>query len=75
MGNIPVTTTSNIFPKVLRYEWEAYCDTNGRSTESLSLSSERRGPKSTAIQNGGVLTYKLEAYCDTFLRSSDGWGL
>ena len=50
---------------VLRYKWEAYCDTNGRRT---------------AIQMGGVLTvfpfpqsvgapkalrYKLEAYCNT----------
>ena len=81
MGNIPVTTTTKIFPKVMRYEWEAYCDTNGRRT---------------AIQMGGVLTvfpfpqsvgalkalqFKLEAYCNTiggvlrcFLRSSGGWG-
>ena len=32
------------FPKVLRYKWEAYCDTNGRRT---------------AIQMGGVLTVFL----------------
>ena len=65
MGNIPVTTTTKIFPKVLRYKWEAYCNTNGRRT---------------AIQMGGVLTvfpfpqsvgapevlrYKSEAYCNT----------
>ena len=82
LGNIPVTTTTKIFPKVLRYKWEvlqlykweAYCDTNGRSTDSISLSSERRGTKSTAIQIGGVLQYKWEVYCDTFLRSSGGWG-
>ena len=64
-GNIPVTTTTKIFPEVLRYKWEAYCNTNGRRT---------------AIQMGGVLTvfpfpksvgapkalrYKLEAYCNT----------
>ena len=30
MGSIPVTTTTKIFPKVLRYKWEAYCNTNGR---------------------------------------------
>ena len=41
LGNIPVTTTTKIFPKVLRYKWEAYCNTNGRRT---------------AIQMGGVLT-------------------
>ena len=40
--------------KALRYEWEAYCNTNGRHT---------------AIQMGGVLT-RLEVYCETFLRSS-----
>ena len=41
VGNIPVTTTTKIFPKVLRYKWEPYCNTNGRRT---------------AIQMGGVLT-------------------
>ena len=41
VGNIPVTTTTKIFPKVSRYKWEAYCNTNGRRT---------------AIQMGGVLT-------------------
>ena len=64
LGNIPVTTTTKIFPKVLRYKWEVYCNTNGRRT---------------AIQMGGVLTvfpfpqsvgapkvlqYKSEAYSD-----------
>ena len=42
MGSIPVTTTTKIFPKVRRYKWEAYCntnggdscDTNGRSTDN-----------------------------------------
>ena len=38
LGNIPVTTATKIFPKVLRYEWEAYCNTNGRGTDSISLS-------------------------------------
>ena len=42
MGNIPVTTTTPIFPRALRYKWEAYCNTNGRRT---------------AIQMGGVLKY------------------
>ena len=45
--NIPVTTTTKIFSKVLRYKWEASCNTNGRRT---------------AIQMGGVLRYKLEKY-------------
>ena len=74
MGNIPVTTTTKIFQKVLRYKWEAHCDTNGRSTDNIPLASERRGTKSTAVQIGGVLQYKWEVYCDTFLRSSGGWG-
>ena len=51
---------------VLRYKWEEYWQ--------YSLSSERRGTKSTAVQMGGVLQYKWEVYCDTFLRSSGGWG-
>ena len=65
MGNIPVTTTTKISQK--------YCDTNGRRIaiqmggvlrcnweeyDSISLSSERRGTKSTATQTGGVLQYK-----------------
>ena len=64
MGNIPVTTTTKSFSKVLRYKWGAYCKTNGRRT---------------AIQMGGVLTEfpfpqrvgapkvlrcELEAYCN-----------
>ena len=52
---------------VLQHKWEAYCDTNGRSTDNISLSSEHRGTKSTAIQiGGGVLQYKLGVYCDIF---------
>ena len=58
---------------VLQYRWEAYCDINGRSTDSMSLSSEHRGTGSTAIQIGGVLQYKLEVYLNIFLRSSGGW--
>ena len=65
MGSILVTTTTKIFPKVVRYKWEAYCNTNGGRT---------------AIQMGGVLTIfpfpqslwgttsiavQLEAYCNT----------
>ena len=65
MGNMPVTTTTKIFPKVLRYKWEAHCNINGRRI---------------VMQMGGVLTvfpfpqsegapevlqYNLEVYCDT----------
>ena len=35
-------------------KWEAYCATNGRSTDNVSLSSERGGTESTAIQIGGL---------------------
>ena len=84
--NIPATTTTKTFPKVLRYEWESYCDTNGgrhmggilrykwEEYWSISLSWEPSGTESTAIQIGGVLRYKLEVYCNTFLRSSGGSG-
>ena len=65
MVNIPVTTTTKTFPELLRCKREAYCNTNERSTDNISLSSERRGTRS--------LQYKLEVYCDTFLRSSS-WG-
>ena len=51
---------------VLQYKWEARCDTNGRSTDSVSISLAPRGTKSTAILIGGVLQYKWEVYCDTF---------
>ena len=55
-------------------KWGAYRDTNGRSTDNISLSSERRGHRE--------LQYKLEACCNTnwrciailFLRSRGGWG-
>ena len=71
-----------VFPKtiaiqmggVLRYKWGAYCDTIGRSTDSVSLSSERRGTKSTAVQIGGVLQCKWEVYCDAFLSGGGGGG-
>ena len=69
--HISLTTTTKNVPKVLWYTWEAYCNTNlgghcdthththknSRSTDKISLSSERRGTK--------VLQYKLEAYCNT----------
>ena len=74
LGNILVTTTTKILSKVLRYKWEAYCNTkwgaycdrSGKSTDNISLSLEPRGTKSTAIQLGGVLQYKWEVYCDIF---------
>ena len=40
LGNVPVTPTPSIFPKVLPYKWGAYCRTNGRRT---------------AVQMGGIL--------------------
>ena len=60
--------------KVLQYKWEAYCVTNGRSTDSISLSLERRGTESTAIEIGGVLQYRLGVCFNTFLSSSGGLG-
>ena len=42
---------------VLQYKWEAYCDTNGRSTDTFPFRQSVGAPK--------VLQYKLEAYCDT----------
>ena len=48
----------------LQYKWEAYCNTNGRSTNNISFSSERRGTKST-------VQYNLEAYCNTNWRCID----
>ena len=82
VGNIPVTTTTKIFPKVLRYKWEAYCDTNGRhtaiqffgrSTDRIPFPQSVGAPKALQFVIGGVLQYKLEVYCNTFLRSSGGW--
>ena len=50
-----MTTTTKIFPKVLRYKWEAYCDTDGRSTEVCPFPGSSMAPK--------ALQYKLETYC------------
>ena len=44
---------------VLRYKWEAYCDTKGRSTESTEVVLF---PESPAAPK--ALQYKLEAYCN-----------
>ena len=38
---------------VLQYKWEAYCDTNGRSTDSIPC------PQSVGAPN--LLQYKLES--------------
>ena len=46
---------------VLRYKWEAYYDTNGRSTANISLSSESGGIESTAIQIEGIVRYFFES--------------
>ena len=45
---------------VLQHKWEAYCATNGRSNDSISLSSERGGTESTAIQIGDALQLGTE---------------
>ena len=58
----------NIFPKSIAIQWEAYCDTNGRSS-GAQKTFQPRGTGSTAIQIGGVLQCKLEVYCDVLLRS------
>ena len=62
---------------VLQYEWEAYCNTNGRRT-AIQMGGVLRVfpfPQSVEAPKGGVLQYYLEVYCDTFVRSSGGWGL
>ena len=66
LGEHPGDHNHQNFPKstairmggVLQCKWGAYCDTNGRSTDNISFSSERRGTESTAIQIGGVSQYK-----------------
>ena len=79
MGNIPVTTTTKIFQKVLRYKWEEYCDANGRRTAIvgevlkyfpiLKAQWHRKHCNTNwrciATQIGGALQYKLEVYCNT----------
>ena len=64
MGSIPVTTTISIFLNALRYKWgalryrwAALRDTNGRGTESISLSSGLRGTEYMILQIGGALQY------------------
>ena len=42
---------------VLRYKWEAYCDTNGRSAEVFPFPESSVAPE--------ALHHKLEAYCST----------
>ena len=66
MGNVPVTTTTNISKKYCdthggasRYKWEAYCDTNGRDTESISFSFELRGSESIAIHNWRCIAMQI----------------
>ena len=51
---------------VSQYKWETYCDTNGRSTDSISLSLEPRGDESTAIQIRGGLQYKWRGVLQHF---------
>ena len=42
---------------VLRYKWEAYCNTDGRSTDNIFF------PQSVGVPK--ALQYTLEAYCNT----------
>ena len=64
LGNIPVTTTTKIFPKVLRYKWEAYCDTNERRTVIQMGEVLTVFPFPHSLGSPEVLQYKLEAYCN-----------
>ena len=73
MGNILVTTITEIFPEVLRYKGRRIAIQIGGvlrykwgSTDNISLSFEPRGTKSTAMQSGGVLQHKGEVYRDSF---------
>ena len=65
MGNIPVTTTTKIFPKVLRYKWEACCNTNGRRTAIQMGRVLTVFPFPQSVGAPKALQYKLEAYCNT----------
>ena len=65
LGNIPVTTTTKIFPKALRYKWEAYCDTNGRRIAKQMAGVLTLFPFPQSVGAPEVLQYKLEAYCNT----------
>ena len=72
-GEHPGNPNHDYFPKtisiemggVLRCKWEAYRDANGRSIESIPVSSVLKSTESTAIagQIGGVVQYKPEVYC------------
>ena len=72
MGNIPVTTTTKIFPKVLRCEWEACCNTAIQMGGVLTVFpfSRAYGPrkycntnwKRTATKIAGVLRYSFRVF-------------
>ena len=64
LANIPVTTTTKFCPKVLRYKWEAYCNTNGRRT-AMQMGVLTVFPFPQSVGAPKVLQYKLEAYCNT----------
>ena len=55
-ANRPTKRGTKIFPKVLRYKWEAYCDTNGSSTEvfpspgNCDSISQNAHPSSTFVE-------------------------
>ena len=49
---------------VLQYIWEAYCDTNGRSTDSIPFPQSVGAPK--ALRYKLEVQHKLEVCFDTF---------
>ena len=57
--------THQDFPKVLRYEWEAYCNTNeGRTVVQMGgVLTVLPFPQSVGVPK--VLKYKLDACCNT----------
>ena len=69
--SILVTPTTTVFPKVLRYQWEAHPDTEGSRAERNPLSSGLRGTQSTAIQiRDDLRKIEIGGLLQHFLRSS-----
>ena len=62
---IPVTTTTRIFPKVLQYKWEAYCNKHRGRTAMQMGGVLAVFPFLQSVKAPKALQYKLEAYCNT----------
>ena len=60
-----MTTTTKIFPKLLQYKWDAYCNRNGGCTAIQMGGVLTAFPFPQSIGAPKVLQYKLEAYCNT----------